>query len=224
METKICRICGEEKTLDKYYFVKNRNKYRSECKKCYVLMRKNYEINSEINKARCKRYYERNKEKILEQHKKYNNKNKEKILERQKKYNRINQAKYKNYYKDNKDRINKKEKERLQNDNIYKLKQQVRSTLRKSFARKKYKKNGKSEKIIGCSFDVFVKHLLKTYKKNYGVEWNGIEDVHIDHIIPLATAHTEEEVIKLCHYTNLQLLKPEDNLKKQDKLDWAIKN
>ena len=37
---------------------------------------------------------------------------------------------------------------------------------------------------------------------------------HIDHIVPLATAQTEEDVIKLCHYTNLQLLTAKDNLEK----------
>ena len=51
----------------------------------------------------------------------------------------------------------------------------------------------------------------------------GIEKVHIDHVISLATAKTEEEVIKLCYYTNLQLLKGEDNLSNGDRLDWRKK-
>ena len=34
----------------------------------------------------------------------------------------------------------------------------------------------------------------------------------------------EEEVINLCHYTNLQLLKAKDNLCKNSKLDWRLEN
>lgn len=64
------------------------------------------------------------------------------------------------------------------------------------------------------------KYLLKTFKDRYGYEWDGKEKISIDHIMPLATAKTEEEVIKLCYYTNLQLLKAEDNWRKSDRLDF----
>ena len=73
-------------------------------------------------------------------------------------------------------------------------------------------------KILGCDYQFFISHLLKTYKNNYGIDWDGIVEVEIDHIYPLSKAQTEEEVIKLCHYSNLQLLTKEDNRKKRDKI------
>jgi hypothetical protein len=45
--------------------------------------------------------------------------------------------------------------------------------------------------------------------ENYGK--NGW---HIDHIIPLSSASTEKEIIKLCHYSNLQPLWWDDNIRK----------
>ena len=53
-------------------------------------------------------------------------------------------------------------------------------------------------------------------------EFGNLKNVHIDHIIPMSTAKSEEEVIKLNQYTNLQLLKAEDNLEKSDKLNWKL--
>ena len=68
--------------------------------------------------------------------------------------------------------------------------------------------------IIGCTEKELKEHLYKTFFDNYGYDYDGKEDVHIDHIVPLAKADTEEEVKRLCHYTNLQLLKAKDNLQK----------
>lgn len=84
--------------------------------------------------------------------------------------------------------------------------------------RRGYKKDSKSQEIIGCDWPTFTKHLFKTWEKRYGTLYAG-EDYHIDHIIPLSEAKTEDEVMKLCHYTNLQLLKPSDNLSKSNKIE-----
>ncbi len=50
------------------------------------------------------------------------------------------------------------------------------------------------------------------------MSWENMGKWHVDHIIPLATAKTEDEVIKLCHYSNLQPLWAEDNWAKSDKI------
>ena len=46
----------------------------------------------------------------------------------------------------------------------------------------------------------------------------GLYGWHIDHIVPLSNAKTEDDFYKLCHYTNLQPLWSLDNLKKSNKI------
>jgi hypothetical protein len=50
------------------------------------------------------------------------------------------------------------------------------------------------------------------------MNWSNRNLWHIDHIIPLASAKTEEEMIKLCHYTNLQPLWAIENMSKGSKI------
>jgi hypothetical protein len=50
------------------------------------------------------------------------------------------------------------------------------------------------------------------------MSWENRDEWHIDHIIPLSSANSEEELYKLCHYTNLQPLWAEENIKKSNKI------
>lgn len=233
-----CKQCKKEYL--KEYYLKNKDKATKHNKEYYfknkdkiLLVNKEYRLknkdkikqiekeyrkqNKNIISEKKKTYYENNKKEILDKSKQYYKNNKEKIIEKNTKY-----------YEKNKNHLMDKAKirnaKRKKEDYIYKLKCQIRSMIKDCFKRKKTTKNQNSEKILGCSINYFQKYLLETYKKNYGIEWDGIEKVHIDHIIPLSTANTEESIIKLCHYSNLQLLKAKDNLNKRDKLDWELKN
>ena len=125
----------------------------------------------------------------------------------------------KKYREINKEEISKKKyadkKKKLKEDKVYWLKNQMNNLIYYSFKRKrKYKKTSKATNIFGCDWDSFYDYLLQTFKDNYGYEYNETIDVQVDHIIPLCTAKTIEDVIRLNHISNLQLLTKEDNQKK----------
>ena len=214
MQTKTCSICKKEKQLNEYD--KKKNWYLSYCKECRKTKRKQYyKEHREEEIKRTKKYQKYHKEELKQKHKEYIERNKEKIKQYNKKWEFENKE-YRNKYSI------KLKKEKSKTDSLYRLKLKVRPMLFNSFKRNKHTKNEKSEKILGCNIDFFVNYLLQTFKNNYGYEWDGIEKVHIDHIKPLSTAKTRKEVIELCHYRNLQLLKAKDNLMKHNKLNWEL--
>lgn len=227
-------IAKENRERAKEYYYKHREEkkeyqrnYRKNNKdKCYESSRNSRLKNKEYWNDYYKEYSKKNKEKIKERKHQYYLKNKEEIKNKRKKYYSENKDKIKNYYKENRIKINEKlneyYKKRAKEDNIFKIKVQTRKMIVNSFIKKGMNKSKKTEEIIGISLKEFYYYLLKTFKDNYGYEWDGKEPVHIDHINPLKQCNTEEEVIRCCYYTNLQLLKAEDNLKKGDKTNWEL--
>lgn len=181
-------------------------------------------------------YYLEHKEEIKAQqkeyHKKWYLKNKEKKLQKNKEWIQTHKeqrdSKIKEWETKNHDKILrrklKRRKERMEEDKIFKLKSQTRDVIKKSFRGVLKGKRGNTTELLGCDLEFFIQHLLKTYKENYDIDWDGKEKVHIDHIIPLATAKTKDDVVRLCNFNNLQLLKAEDNLKKSSKVDWRLNN
>jgi hypothetical protein len=93
----------------------------------------------------------------------------------------------------------------------------VRCRVKNFLNSKNIVKNNKTFNIVGCSPEFLKEHLENQFTN--GMSWDLMgQQIHIDHIIPLSSANTEEEIYKLCHYTNLQPLWAEDNLKKSNKL------
>ena len=217
---KRCNVCGEEKPLHEFHKDCTRvDGFCYICKKCQREIHKRY-YRSHIDELREKRVAQKDKRAAYD--KEYYKKNKNHKLERdkqrRKKHPEIKQTYNKKYWRENKEKLLAQAKlynrRRKQSDPVYRLKIQIRSSIRASFERKNVKKSSPSEAILGCSIEEFQKYLKQTWKKRYGYDWTG-QPCHIDHITPLAVASTEQEVIALCHYTNLQLLTPEDNLRKR---------
>jgi len=104
------------------------------------------------------------------------------------------------------------EKEKRKSDPIFKLKKDTRSLVRASFISRGFKKYTKTETILGCTLQEFKLHIEKQFEPwmswdNHGV-YNHIPNTtwQIDHIIPLETAKTSEDIIKLNHHINLRPL------------------
>lgn len=109
-----------------------------------------------------------------------------------------------------------RQKKRMENDPYYVLSRRLRNRLYYALKQRFWKKGTKFNEYIGCSLDE-----LKTYIENLfidGMSWENQGEWHLDHIIPLDSANSEEELYKLCHYTNLQPLWAKDNIVKGKKV------
>jgi L-arabinose isomerase len=194
--------------------------------------KKYYEKNKKRLSEVKKKYYKKNKSNILEQQKKYYEGNSEKISERVKTqyYEKIEYQKERHriYYEKNREKILVKQREKYRIDGaekkklkrktdvLLKLKTTLGNRIREFMKQKGYKKNSRTFQIVGCSPQDLRLYLEKLFKE--GMTWENHGEWHIDHIIPISKAKTEEEIYKLNHYTNLQPLWKRENLCKGSKI------
>lgn len=183
--------------------------------------KKYYEINPEKYKLISKTYRDNNPEKINLYNKKYyednieSNKKRVSNWTKQNYDNRINYIK--NWRFENNEHIKEYKNNRYNEDTLYKLSHNIRNRVRDFFKLNNISKKNKTFDIVGCSPEFLKEHIEKQFTEGMSWELMG-KHIHIDHIIPLSSANTEEEIYKLCHYSNLQPLWAEDNLKKSNKI------
>jgi hypothetical protein len=210
METKICSKCEEEKNICEFYVG------RKECKKCKSKVSTlNYHSNLDKNKKTQLLYRKSNQERLNERSLTYYYLNYDLVREQQKQYREKNieqeRNRLKTWAKNNRKVINEYNNKKRSNDSLCKLTENVRRRVNKFLTLNKITKRNKTFNIVGCSPE-----FLKDYIENQfteGMSWELMgKYIHIDHRIPLSSAKSEEEVYKLCHYTNLQPLWAEDNL------------
>jgi hypothetical protein len=183
--------------------------------------KKYYDTNPEKFILISKTYRDNNPEKIKEYNKKYYNNNvefnKKRVLDwvkqnRDKKISSLNNWKFRNY-----ERIKEYKNYRYNNDPLYKLTHNIRTRVINFLKLKNITKNNGTFDIVGCSPEFLKEYIENQFTEGMSWELMG-QHIHIDHIVPLSSANTEEEIYKLCHYTNLQPLWAKNNLKKSNKL------
>lgn len=210
-----CTSCGEEKPTELFAFLNNQTFCGETVYGDYVT------VSVRNGKGKCKSCEQKEQEEYDEWMKEYKRKwyqsHKAEISARQRERRRNNNESNKAWQASHREQINQHIRERKQKDSVFKLKCQARTAIYQSFKRTGHVKQNRCESITGLKIDDLVSYLCDTYEKTYGKKWDGVEPIHIDHIIPLATAQSEEDVKRLCHYTNLQLLTAQDNLMKGSK-------
>jgi hypothetical protein len=205
MQRKLSEETKEKNRIrSKEYREENKEKVREYSKKY-----------KEENKENEKKYREENKEKIKETKKKYYEKNKDIIKEKVNNYYFLNKEKVKSYQEKNIEKIKEYKREKRFNNSLFRLSSNIRSSISTSIKSKRYLKESRTHEILGCSFEDFKIYLEKKFTEwmnwdNYGNPIDGLVEPNktwdVDHIIPLASATNEDELLKLNHYTNLQPL------------------
>jgi hypothetical protein len=234
---KTCTACGVSKDFEFFYRKKDSKDGRAtcciDCRK--VQKREEYLRDRDVRLAKAEAYRLSNQEKVKES----------KRVARLKKID-VYKAKGRDYYVNNKDRVAKvtaayrlENREKIrQRDLAYKSQRRaelskkqtdyvrrtplariaglVRSRINEALARRGWSKRSKTPDILGCDYATLVSHIESQFK--HGMSWANRSDWHIDHILPLASATDEQELIRLCHWSNLRPLWAHENLSKGKKV------
>lgn len=222
MNMKVCTKCKKEKEYCEFNFHKDTQKYMSRCRLCNKeYYAEYYEKNKKTILERSDLYYKENTDKKLIYSKKYRENNVDKIKKYSedylKKNGQKNRDRVKKWREDNKEKRNLNDKNKRKNDPMFKLTQYLRNRTGLYFKKIGINKEDSTINIIGCSPEFLKEHIEKQFTD--GMSWELIgRYIHIDHIIPLSSAKTKDELYMLCHYTNLQPLWAEENLKKSNKI------
>lgn len=190
---KQCKFCWVKKPYSDFYTATaNADGYKSNCKACESLKKKEY--------------YLKNRTKLLEQSANYYSNNKEEIQAKHRKYNRDNwQATRNRFY------------EWRNKDVEYRLRSKVRDRISKALKYAGQSAQSSLTKLIGCDKKTLRRHLESQFLP--GMSFENYGQWHVDHIKPLAAFNLSniEELKEACHYTNLQPLWALDNLKKSSR-------
>jgi hypothetical protein len=217
---KTCRGCGETKLLSEYYKQKAGKYGRcAKCKECVKAYNqsearkaalKKYE-QSEKRKAKKKAYRESEVGKAAD--KKYNQSEKKKAYEQ----SEAGKAKRKEYDQSEAGKAKRKanHKNRYDNDPIFKLHHLLRSGF--GIWIKGNTKTCKTEQYVCCTYKELLDHLESQFDE--GMSWENQGEWHIDHFKAQSRFDPtiEEEAYMCWHYTNLQPMWAEINIKYSNK-------
>lgn len=181
----------------------------------------------ESHKAEARDYHkawrDANREHLNEQAREKYRQNPQSFKERKNRYVASNQEKVKKsqhrYKTENRQKCTDYERIKRQSDPVYRFRTSVRCLIWGYAKKKGYKGNKKTWELVGCDFDTFLAYVQSQFEdgmtlENYG---HGRGCWNIDHIVPISTAQTDDDVERLNHYSNLRPMWSTDNYRKSKK-------
>lgn len=198
--SKPCKECCITKPLTEFRKKSGEHSYDACCKECRREIQRNHYADNKAAYANAgKQYRHRHSEVIRARKAEYVSKNRQATTNRQAAWAR----------------------ERRQRDEVFALKCRIRSMLTDCFRNGGYTKDARATEILGCDWEFLTVHIERQFVK--GMAWGKMgSEIHIDHIVPLASARTEEDVIRLNHFTNLRPIWAKDNLSKGAQITHLI--
>jgi hypothetical protein len=198
--TKVCIKCKQTKSIAEF----NKDKHKKDglnsyCKSCKAKKDKSWAENNRDKVNKCiSNWVSNNKEKHDDYQKQYRIDNQDKINE-----------------------IAKLHQKKRRQDNKVKLHHSIRSRINERLKQIGTNKSKATLNIVGLgSWDELRKHIESQFTK--GMNWDNYGNKpgcwSIDHIIPISSAKTEEDVYLLNNYTNLQPMWHLENIKKSNKI------
>jgi len=228
--TKTCSKCDTAKPLAE--FSKDRSKPDGKLPWCKACKKADYQVRRVSILAQKKQYFQANKDSIREYQETYREINKDIIAKKNKVYYEANKntilKRNSAWQKTNKEWVNTWNKqyrvEKNKTDPSHKIKNNIRTRVRIGIIYGGGRKSASTLELLGCTFEYARAHLEAQFTKGMGWDNYGVNGWHIDHIIPCASFDlTDPDQQRQCfHYTNLQPLWAEDNLRKSDKLPHEI--
>lgn len=231
--TKQCTKCGEVKKSSEFYRRScEKDGLDPKCKLCKSAYVKKHRMGNAEYANRCneraKKWREDNREKSLKRSREYHMENRDARNALSRKWKADNAERNKlitsRWRKDNHKKVIAYAREyqlaRRRDCPAFDMQRRIQIQLSNCMRSGGYTKKSRTQEILGCDWDFFKAHIERQFLK--GMSWDNRSEWHIDHIVPMASAKTEEDVIRLNHFTNLRPLWAKDNIAKGDRITHLI--
>jgi hypothetical protein len=180
----------------------------------YWVTPESFRVKTDKARETSRKWREKNPEKERENARNWQKQNKEKNLERIRAWQKQNSERVRE--------LGRKRYIRRKSTNpLFQLSGALRARIYDAFRRIRTVKPTGIENILGTTVRETKAHIESQFQP--GMSWENYGKWHVDHVIPLASAKTAEELVSLCHHLNLQPLWASDNIRKGAKMPDQLK-